>query len=349
MSTWNIKGVSPSARETVKRMAARHDQNAGQWLEQTIRQSIAHQRLERRRTLMKQLLHQIEQQQLLQNEFQNRYDWLSDRLTKLQNQLDAYHQYKDSPAEDHPPIQAPVLSGFFRNDYADRQDNNKNVDPREDVASNNPANDTLESMSSNHKVEHCKEDTVTPGHSETTANMDYHDNHAADNFASEDQEDFFSPPQPFTEMANESQTGHANQTALSESTIATNSLTGTPSNGHTLKKSWILRLIQTLIFILLWLILTGAMVYGLSTGYLQQQLEQYLGHTSAAFEQPHYTNPLAFRSNTPNRHPYRLSFDDRLDRQRPYPQTGQKPRYRCLSCMHSGTQQAIAWHQSIWQ
>jgi hypothetical protein len=191
------------------------------------------------------------------------------------------------------------LSGFFRNDYADKQDNHKNVDPREDVASNNPVNDALESMSSNHKVEHCKEDAVMPGHSETIANMDYHDNHTADNFASEDKEDFFSPPQSFAEMADESQTDHANQTALSESTLSSNSTTDTPSNGHPTKKSWFLRFIQTLIFILLWLMLTGAMVYGLSTGYLQQQLEQYLGHTSAAFEQPHHTNPLASRSNTP--------------------------------------------------
>jgi predicted XRE-type DNA-binding protein len=114
MSTWNIKGVSPSARETVKRMAARHDQNAGQWLEQTIRQSIAHQRLERRRTLMKQLLHQIEQQQLLQNEFQNRYDWLSDRLAETSKPTGCVSSAQGFPCRRSPPHPDACFVRFFQ-------------------------------------------------------------------------------------------------------------------------------------------------------------------------------------------------------------------------------------------
>lgn len=347
MSTWNIKGVSQPAREVVKLMAARNNQHAGEWLEYIIHKQVEIKKNQILQTKM--ILQYIKQQQRLQHEFQDRFNWLSDRLIKLQNQLDAYHQQKDSSNEDLLLIQQTVLTKDFERAPTDLQDSIKHVGVDENTNNDDPGNNGTKTILTNHEAKSSASDLVTLRLTESPSDKASDHNFAAANLVLVDNESNFSPARALDEVDHESQQDYVIPISSLERPPSTPSYSSSAPTSHITEKPRIKRMAKTIFLFLLYLMLTGAMVYGLSTGYLQQQLEQYLGHTSAAFEQPHHTNPLAFRSNTPNKHPYRLSFDDRLDRQRPYPQTGQKPRYRCLSCMHSGTQQAIAWHQSIWQ
>ena len=275
MSTWNIKGISVEARNVVKIMAAREGQASGIWLEQLIRQKMIEQRQNQLKNLMKQLLQQAERQQQLQTEFQNRYDWLTDRLARLKNQLDDWQEQKIAPEKSEEPLST--------------------IDHCEDAGlqfENHPATNATLSTST--------EATDTPPHHEEGAHRFSHQEVAYDDFAT------VTPSQPtpssFATLLLSEPTNAKPEIATHADDSAPNSFSGSydgeggnlttdprtqdghfstqlnpTSSNNTASKSFslwkmVIQTIKTTIILLIWLLLTAAMVYILSTGYLQQKL-----------------------------------------------------------------------------
>ena len=275
MSTWNIKGISVEARNVVKIMAAREGQASGIWLEQLIRQKMMEQRQNQLKNLMKQLLQQAERQQQLQTEFQNRYDWLTDRLARLKNQLDDWQEQKIAPEKSEEPLST--------------------IDHYEDAGlqfENHPA--------TNATVATPTEATDTPPQHEEGAHSFFHQEVVYDDFAT------VTPSQPtpssFATLLLSEPTNAKPETATHADDSAPNSFPGSydseggnlttdprtqdghfstqlnpTSSSNTASKSFslwkmVIQTIKTTIILLIWLLLTAAMVYILSTGYLQQKL-----------------------------------------------------------------------------
>jgi hypothetical protein len=284
MSTWNIKGISTEARHVVKIMAAREGQSSGVWLEQLIRnkmteqrqnQLITEQRQNQLKNLMKQLLQQAERQQQLQTEFQNRHDWLTDRLTRLKNQLDDWQAQKIAPEKS----EEPLATIDHHNDAGLQFENHPAADAT--LAPPTEATDTLpqheEGVRSFSHQEVAYDDSVivTPSlpappfftalllSEPTNAKPEMAtdaDNPTPDSFSwSYDGEGGNPAPDPRT------QDGHfsdwPNPTFFSE----------TASGKFSLWKM-VIQTIKTTTVLLIWMLLTAAMVYALSTGYLQQKL-----------------------------------------------------------------------------
>jgi hypothetical protein len=272
MSTWNIKGISPEARHVVKIMAAREGQSSGVWLEQLIRNKMTEQRQNQLKNLMKQLLQQAERQQQLQTEFQNRHDWLTDRLARLKNQLDDWQAQKIAPEKS----EEPLATIDHHNDAGLQFENHPAADttlaPPTEATATSPQHEEGSSNFLHQEVAYDDSVTVTPSLPASpsfTALLLSEPTDAKPEIAT----DADNPtPDPFSgsydgeggSLATEPQPQDGHSLPFLNSTI--------PNKPRSSLWRMVIQAIKTTLFLLIWLLLTAVMVYILSTGYLQQKL-----------------------------------------------------------------------------
>jgi len=275
MSTWNIKGISPEARHVVKIMAAREGQSSGVWLEQLIRNKMTEQRQNQLKNLMKQLLQQAERQQQLQTEFQNRHDWLTDRLARLKNQLDDWQAQKIAPEKS----EEPLATIDHHNDAGLQFENHPAADttlaPPTEATATSPQHEEGSSNFLHQEVAYDDSVTVTPSLPASpsfTALLLSEPTNAKPEIAT----DADNPtPDPFSWSYNDEEGNLTTDLRTQDSHFSDQpnpTFSSETASGKFSLWKMVIQGIKTTLFLLIWILLTAAMVYALSTGYLQQKL-----------------------------------------------------------------------------